>query len=95
MTESKFGAQMTPEEFLKSKGATSFQVFPRKGDHAGYYYFRTNNNVVGYVPQELGNKLTSTGEHGTLFFTEVTTDGYTEPMLMLCEKAEAVFTFSL
>ena len=83
MADSKFGAQMTPEEFLKSKGATSFQVFPRKGDH------------VGYVAQDLSDKLTNTGEHGTLFFTEVTTDGYTEPMLMLCEKTEAVFTFNL
>lgn len=96
MNKSEFGKQWTPEEFLKDKGAKSFEVFPRKGEHAGYFYFRTDNEVVGYVPQDLGEKLTTTGKpDGQLFFTEVTTDGYDEPMLMLCEKTKAVFKFSL
>lgn len=96
MTDSKFGKQWTPEEFLKAQGAKSFEVFPRKGEHAGYFYFRTDNEVVGYVPQDLGKKLTIAGKPDSqLFFTEVTTDGYDEPMLMLCEKTKAVFKFSL
>lgn len=92
--ESQFGQRMSVEEFLQKTGARNLDVYPR-ADKAGYYYFATEN-MLGYVPQELGAKLENGQEHGRLFITEVTTPGYAEPMYMLCEsKREAVYSFSL
>lgn len=91
---SEFGERMSIEQFLESQGCKNFDVYPRT-DKPGYYYFATEKGL-GYVPQELGQKLENGEEHGRLFITEVTTEGYDEPMFMLCEsKRESVFSFSL
>ena len=91
---SKFGERMSVEKFMKVTGSENFDVFPRE-DKPGYYYFSTEN-TLGYVPQELGKKIENNEEHGRLFITEVTTDGYDEPMFMLCEsKRESLLHFSL
>lgn len=93
-SESTFGERMSIEQFLESQGCKQFDVYPRT-DKPGYYYFATERGL-GYVPQELGAKLENGEEHGRLFITEVTTEGYDEPMFMLCEsKRESVFSFSL
>ena len=91
---SQFGERMSVEEFLSKTGSKNLDVYPR-ADKPGYYYFATEK-TLGYVPQELGKKLEDGGEHGRLFITEVTTEGYDEPMFMLCEsKRETLFHFSL
>lgn len=91
---SQFGERMSVEEFLTRTGSKNLDVYPR-ADKPGYYYFSTEK-TLGYVPQELGKKLENGEEHGRLFITEVTTEGYDEPMFMLCEsKREAVYSFSL
>ena len=92
--ESQFGERMSVEEFLSKTGSKNLDVYPR-ADKPGYYYFATEK-TLGYVPQELGKKLEDGGEHGRLFITEVTTEGYDEPMFMLCEsKRESLLHFSL
>ena len=92
--ESQFGERMSVEEFLSKTGSKNLDVYPR-ADKPGYYYFATEK-TLGYVPQELGKKLEDGGEHGRLFITEVTTEGYDEPMFMLCEsKRESILHFSL
>ena len=92
--ESQFGERMSVEEFLSKTGSKNLDVYPR-ADKPGYYYFATEK-TLGYVPQELGAKLENGGEHGRLFITEVTTEGYDEPMFMLCEsKRESILHFSL
>lgn len=91
---SQFGERMSVEEFLFKTGSKNLDVYPRK-DKPGYYYFATEK-TLGYVPQELGKKLEDGEEHGRLFITEVTTEGYDEPMFMLCEsKRESILHFSL
>lgn len=91
---SQFGERMSVEEFLSKTGSKNLDVYPR-ADKPGYYYFATEK-VLGYVPQELGKKLEDGEEHGRLFITEVTTEGYDEPMFMLCEsKRESLLHFSL
>ena len=85
---------MSVEEFLYKTGSKNLDVYPRT-DKPGYYYFATEK-TLGYVPQELGKKIENNEEHGRLFITEVTTDGYAEPMFMLCEsKRETLLHFSL
>lgn len=92
--ESQFGERMSVEEFLAKTGSKNLDVYPR-ADKPGYYYFATER-TLGYVPQELGKKLEGGEEHGRLFITEVTTEGYDEPMFMLCEsKRESILHFSL
>lgn len=92
--ESQFGERMSVEEFLSKTGSENLDVYPRD-DKPGYYYFATEK-TLGYVPQELGAKLKNGEEHGRLFITEVTTEGYDEPMFMLCEsKRESLLHFSL
>ena len=92
--ESQFGERMSVEEFLSKTGSKNLDVYPR-ADKPGYYYFATEK-TLGYVPQELGMKLEEGEEHGRLFITEVTTEGYDEPMFMLCEsKRESILHFSL
>lgn len=92
--KSQFGKRMSVEEFLNNTKSKNLDVYPRK-DKVGYYYFATEN-TVGYVPQELGNKLERGEQHGPLFITEVTTRGYTEPMYMLCEsRRESLLHFSI
>lgn len=92
--KSQFGERMSVEEFLKKVDSKNFDVYQR-ADKPGYYYFATEN-TLGYVPKELGKKLEDDEEHGELFITEVTTEGYDKPMFMLCEsKRESVFHFSL
>lgn len=92
--ESQFGERMSVEEFLSKTGSKNLDVYPR-ADKPGYYYFATEK-TLGYVPQELGAKLGNGEEHGRLFITEVTTEGYDEPMFMLCEsKRESLLHFSL
>ena len=92
--ESQFGERMSVEEFLTRTGSKNLDVYPR-ADKPGYYYFATEK-TLGYVPQELGKKLEVGEEHGRLFITEVTTEGYNEPMFMLCEsKRESILHFSL
>lgn len=91
---SVFGERMSVEEFLKKTNSKSFDVYPR-ANKPGYYYFATEK-TLGYVPQELGQKLENGEEVGNLFITEVTTEGYDEPMFMLCEsKRESLFHVSL
>ena len=85
---------MSVEEFLIKTGSKNFDVYPR-ADKLGYYYFATEK-TLGYVPQELGKKLEDGEEYGRLFITEVTTEGYDEPMFMLCEsKRESLLHFSV
>lgn len=92
--ESQFGERMSVEEFLTKTGSKNLDVYPR-ADKPGYYYFATEN-TLGYVPQELGNKIENNEDLGRLFITEVTTEGYDEPMFMLCEsKRESILHFSL
>ena len=93
-SESQFGERMSVEEFLTKTGSKNLDVYPR-ADKPGYYYFATEK-TLGYVPRELGEKLDNGEEHGRLFITEVTTEGYDEPMFMLCEsKRESLLHFSL
>lgn len=93
-TSNNFGERMSVEEFLTKTGSKNLDVYPR-ADKPGYYYFATEK-TLGYVPQELGAKLENSEEHGRLFITEVTTEGYDEPMFMLCEsKRESLLHFSL
>ena len=93
-SKSQFGERMSVEEFLTKTGSKNLDVYPR-ADKPGYYYFATEK-TLGYVPQELGKKLEDGEEHGRLFITEVTTEGYDEPMFMLCEsKRETLLHFSL
>ena len=92
--KSQFGERMSVEQFLERTRSRNFDVYPR-ADKPGYYYFATEK-TLGYVPQELGKKLEDGEEHGRLFITEVTTEGYDEPMFMLCEsKRESILHFSL
>ena len=92
--ESQFGERMSVEEFLSKTGSKNLDVYPRT-DKPGYYYFATEK-TLGYVPQELGKKIENNEDLGRLFITEVTTDGYDEPMFMLCEsKRESLLHFSL
>ena len=91
-SESTFGERMSIEQFLESQGCRQFDVYPRT-DKPGYYYFATEKRL-GYVPKELGAKLENGEEHGRLFITEVTTEGYNEPMFMLCES-KSLYNFSL
>ena len=91
---SQFGERMSVEKFLKDTGSENLDVFPRE-DKPGYYYFATEK-TLGYVPQALGKKIENGEEYGRLFITEVTTEGYDEPMFMLCEsKRESLLHFSL
>lgn len=91
---SQFGERMSIEEFLSKTGSKNLDVYPR-ADKPGYYYFATEK-TLGYVPQELGSKLENGEEYGRLFITEVATEGYDEPMFMLCEsKRESMLHFSL
>ena len=91
---SQFGERMSVEEFLSKTGSKNLDVYPR-ADKPGYYYFATEK-TLGYVPQELGKKIENNEKCGRLFITEVTTDGYDEPMFMLCEsKRESLLHFSL
>ena len=92
--ESQFGERMSVEKFLSDTGSRNLDVYPR-ADKPGYYYFATEK-TLGYVPQELGKKIENGEEYGRLFITEVTTEGYDEPMFMLCErKGESMLHFSL
>ena len=92
--ESQFGERMSVEEFLSKTGSKNLDVYPR-ADKPGYYYFATEK-TLGYVPQELGKKLEEGEPTNRLFITEVTTEGYDEPMFMLCEsKRESILHFSL
>lgn len=91
---SQFGERMSVEEFLSKTGSKNLDVYPR-ADKPGYYYFATEK-TLGYVPQELGKKIENKEDLGRLFITEVTTEGYDEPMFMLCEsKRETLLHFSL
>lgn len=91
---SQFGERMSVEEFLSKTGSKNLDVYPR-ADKPGYYYFATEK-TLGYVPQELGKKIENDEKLGSLFITEVTTEGYDEPMFMLCEsKRESMLHFSL
>ena len=93
-TTSQFGERMSVEQFLSDTGSKNLDVYPR-ADKPGYYYFATEK-TLGYVPQELGKKIENGEELGRLFITEVTTEGYDEPMFMLCEsKRESLLHFSL
>lgn len=85
---------MSVEQFLSKTGSKNLDVWPR-ADKPGYYYFSTEK-TLGYVPQALGKKIENGEELGRLFITEVTTEGYDEPMFMLCEsKRESILHFSL
>ena len=91
---SQFGERMSVEQFLSKTGRKTLEVYPR-ADKPGYYYFATEK-TLGYVPQELGKKIENDEKLGRLFITEVTTEGYDEPMFMLCEsKRESMLHFSL
>ena len=93
-SKSQFGERMSVEKFLSDTGSKNLDVYPR-ADKPGYYYFATEK-TLGYVPQELGKKIENHEEYGRLFITEVTTEGYDEPMFMLCEsKRESLLHFSL
>lgn len=92
--KSEFGERMSIEDFLKKTGSKNLDVYPR-ADKPGYYYFATEK-TLGYVPKKLGSKIENGEEYGSLFITEVTTEGYDEPMFMLCESTrESMLHFSL
>lgn len=92
--ESQFGERMSVEQFLEKTKSKNLDVYPR-ADKPGYYYFATEK-TLGYVPQELGKKLENNEQHGSLFITEITTEGYDAPMFMLCEsKRESLLHFSI
>ena len=92
--ENKFGERMSVEEFLARTGAKNFDVDQRV-DKPGYYYFATERNL-GYVPRELGKKIENGEEPGKLFITSIVTEGYNEPMYMLCEsRRSSLLHFSL
>ena len=92
--KSEFGKRMSVEKFLSDTGSKNLDVYPR-ADKPGYYYFATEK-TLGYVPRELGKKIEDGEEYGRLFITEVTTEGYDEPMFMLCEsKRESLLHFSV
>lgn len=92
--KSEFGKRMSVEKFLSDTGSKNLDVYPRT-DKPGYYYFATEK-TLGYVPRELGKKIEDGEEYGSLFITEVTTEGYDEPMFMLCEsKRESLLHFSV
>lgn len=61
--ESQFGQRMSIEQFLIKTGGRNLDVYPR-ADKPGYYYF-SSENVLGYVPQELGKKIDYINEHKT------------------------------
>lgn len=89
-----FGERMSVEQFMASQGAKSFNVYERT-DKPGYFYFATEKGL-GYVPQELGNKLMNGEKPGNMFITSVITEGHDEPMFMLCEsKRDSVFSITL
>lgn len=108
--ESQFGERMSVEQFLAKTNAKTIRVYPRvdKNGNPIYghtdgiedkskplYYFATEN-MLGYVPSALGQKMANGEELGNLFISEVQTPGYAEPMFMLCEsKREAVWGFNL
>lgn len=85
---------------LNEDGSRKTTFNEKTGKDEPLYYFATDH-TLGYVPKELGAKLEAqnNGEEvsiGSLFITEVTTDGYKEPMFMLCEsKRESLLHFSL
>ena len=85
---------------LNEDGSRKTIFNEKTGKDEPLYYFATDH-TLGYVPKELGAKLEAqnNGEEvsiGSLFITEVTTDGYKEPMFMLCEsKRESLLHFSL
>ena len=60
-SESQFGERMSVEEFLSKTGSKNLDVYPRT-DKPGYYYFATEK-TLGYVPQELGNKIDYINKH--------------------------------
>ena len=93
-SKSEFGKRMSVEKFLSDTGSKNLDVYPR-ADKPGYYYFATEK-TLGYVPRDLGKKIEDGEEYGSLFITEVTTEGYDEPMFMLCEsKRESLLHFSV
>lgn len=92
--ESQFGERMSVEEFLQKTKSKNLDVYPR-ADKPGYYYFATESSL-GYVPQELGKKIENGEKLGSLFVTEVTTEGFDGPMYMLCEsKRKSLLHFSV
>ena len=92
--KSEFCKRMSVEKFLSDTGSKNLDVYPRT-DKPGYYYFATEK-TLGYVPRELGKKIEDGEEYGSLFITEVTTEGYDAPMFMLCEsKRESLLHFSV
>lgn len=110
VTESQFGERMSVEQFLAKTNAKTIRVYPRKDKDGNtiyghtdgvedkskpLYYFATEN-MLGYVPSALGQKMANGEELGDLFISKVQTPGYGEPMFMLCEsKREAVWRFNL
>ena len=60
-SKSEFGERMSVEQFLSKTGSKNLDVYPR-ADKSGYYYFSTER-VLGYVPQELGNKIDYINKH--------------------------------
>lgn len=58
---SQFGERMSVEEFLSKTGSKNLDVYPR-ADKTGYYYFATEK-TLGYVPQELGQKIDYITQH--------------------------------
>lgn len=107
---SQFGERMSVEQFLSRTNAKTIKVYPRVDEKGNpiyghtdgvedktkpLYYFATEN-MLGYVPSALGQKMAKGEGLGDLFISEVQTPGYAEPMFMLCEsKREAVWGFSL
>ena len=60
-SKSQFGERMSVEKFLSDTGSKNLDVYPR-ADKPGYYYFATEK-TLGYVPQELGNKIDYIRKH--------------------------------
>ena len=60
-SKSEFGKRMSVEQFLSDTGSKNLDVYPR-ADKAGYYYFATEK-TLGYVPQELGQRIDYINQH--------------------------------
>lgn len=93
-----FGARMTVEQYLNKEHAGNKHKrfdYAERSDKPGTYYFRASSIngdtgeekvTMGYVPHELGAKLMNDEKVDNLFITTVLTEGYDEPMFMLCES---------
>ena len=96
-----FGSRITVEQYMKKNhGNNKNQRFSvaERADKAGFYYFKGTSVddegkekvTWGYVPHELGRKITKEEKIGDLFIVDALTEGRDEPLFMLCESREKI-----